>query len=381
MKIQQLEYQDQEYNWLFKPITILPKVTLLVGISGVGKTQILKAIFNLKKIANGGSLNGVKWKVIFSLNENIIYHWEGEFETQNNIDIIEEALDEQEKKYRIMRERLYLENEQRTIIDRTQEYIYFNGEKTPKLSPYESAIELLDQEDDIAIVKNELDKILFSNAQENEQAYGVSPSLLNQYKDATLTEIQNSDLPIPIKLVLADQYKPEIITKIKNNFQDIFPKIEDIKFGFLKPEKISLNLSILQAKSTLINLKEEGVENWIQQSRISSGMLKTLMFLSELYLSSQDSVILIDEFENSLGVNCIDSITQDLLFSNNQLQFIITSHHPYIINNISPKFWKIVTRKAGVITVYDAQDFHISPSQQKAFIDLINVLEDYPEGL
>jgi len=90
---------------------------------------------------------------------------------------------------------------------------------------------------------------------------------------------------------------------------------------------------------------------------------------------------LIDEFENSLGVNCIDSITQDLLFGNNQLQFIITSHHPYIINNISPKFWKIVTRKAGIITVYSAQDFHISPSQQKAFIDLINVLEDYPEGL
>ena len=59
MKIKEIEYHDQEYNWRFKPIKFLPKVTLLVGISGAGKTEILKSIFNLKKIANGASFNGV----------------------------------------------------------------------------------------------------------------------------------------------------------------------------------------------------------------------------------------------------------------------------------------------------------------------------------
>jgi AAA15 family ATPase/GTPase len=108
-------------------------------------------------------------------------------------------------------------------------------------------------------------------------------------------------------------------------------------------------------------------------------MFKTLMYISQLYLSPNNSVILIDEFENSLGVNCIDSVTE-LILNNQNSQFIITSHHPYIINNISPAFWKIVTRQGSLVTVKNAQDFHISNSRQKAFIDLINILEDEEEN-
>jgi hypothetical protein len=110
-------------------------------------------------------------------------------------------------------------------------------------------------------------------------------------------------------------------------------------------------------------------------------MIKSLMFLATIELSAAGSVILIDEFENSLGVNCLDTLTEDLLVNYRDLQFIITSHHPYIINNISPAYWKIVTRKGGVIKVNNAVDFHISKTRQKAFIDLINVLEEFPQGI
>jgi Fe-S cluster assembly ATPase SufC len=99
------------------------------------------------------------------------------------------------------------------------------------------------------------------------------------------------------------------------------------------------------------------------------------MYISELYLSPENSIVLIDEFENSLGVNCLNSVTE-LILSNSKLQFIITSHHPYIINNVSPLYWKIVTRKGSIVTVKNAKDFHIPASRQKAFIDLINVLEE-----
>lgn len=95
---------------------------------------------------------------------------------------------------------------------------------------------------------------------------------------------------------------------------------------------------------SFIYIKEKGVSHWIHQGQISSGMLKTLLHISELYLSTQDTVILIDEFENSLGINCIDVVTE-LLLENRNMQFIITSHHPYIINNIPMEYWKIVTRR------------------------------------
>lgn len=128
---------------------------------------------------------------------------------------------------------------------------------------------------------------------------------------------------------------------------------------------------------TVLYIKEKGFSSWIKQSNISSGMLKTLMYISELYLSPKGSVMLIDEFENSLGVNCLDSMTE-IVTDNKDLQFILTSHHPYIINNISPKHWKIVTRQGGVVQVKDPQELGISKSREKAFIDLINILEDYP---
>ena len=79
-------------------------------------------------------------------------------------------------------------------------------------------------------------------------------------------------------------------------------------------------------------IKEIGVPEWIGPECISSGMFKSLVHISELYLSTDGTLFLIDEFENSLGINCIDELTTDILQSGRKLQFILTSHHPYIIN-------------------------------------------------
>ncbi|MGB3265930.1 MAG: ATP-binding protein, partial [Microcoleus sp.] len=86
-----------------------------------------------------------------------------------------------------------------------------------------------------------------------------------------------------------------------------------------------------------------------------------------------------DEFENSLGINCIDVVT-DLIVENRNIQFILTSHHPYIINNIGMEHWKIVTRQGGVVTVKDAKDLNLGKSRHQAFTQLIN-LEEYSEGI
>ncbi len=144
---------------------------------------------------------------------------------------------------------------------------------------------------------------------------------------------------------------------------------------------VSSNIIGLLEELPRIQIKEKNSHVWIVEPNISSGMIKSLMFLATIELSPDGSVILIDEFENSLGVNCLDTLTEDLLVNYRDLQFIITSHHPYIINNISPGYWKIVTRKGGAIQVHNAADFHISKTRQKAFIDLINVLEEFPQGI
>lgn len=101
-------------------------------------------------------------------------------------------------------------------------------------------------------------------------------------------------------------------------------------------------------------------------------MKKVFLQLCYLLLSPPHSVFLIDEFENGFGVNCIDAISEWLLKPNMKYQFIITSHHPYIINHIPSKRWKIVSRNKNIIQAYEADQF-LDESNHESFIKLINL--------
>jgi hypothetical protein len=149
MKIKKVAFWDNLREWRFEPI-YFSNLALLVGVSGVGKTQILKGILNLQRIANGASLNGLAWEVTFSTVNNVEYRWQGEFETQKLPAIIPNEEDEINK-FRIVRE--HLSREGNVIIERSNNEIKFKGETTPKLSPFQSAVEILNQEEDISPVQ------------------------------------------------------------------------------------------------------------------------------------------------------------------------------------------------------------------------------------
>jgi len=376
MKIQKLEIGDRAQSWYLKPIEFSPNLNLLVGVSGAGKTRIIRAILGLKRIANGESLNGVYWDINFLTKDNISYRWQGEFETVEGARIIINS-SEEEPTFKIISENLSKNEE--FIVERDSEKFIFKGSPIPKLSPFQSAVELLNQEEDVSPVKKEFNKVIYTNPHEAfEGIWRIPVMMLEKYKNSSLSEIQESNLPVFIKLSLAYRYLPEIFNKIKDRFIEIFDKVEDIKIESpFSNDEMPEPLTDIFKGATIVYIKEIGVDNWIKQNTISSGMFKTLMYISELYLSSEGSLILIDEFENSLGVNCIDSVT-DLILENPRLQFIITSHHPYIINNIGNKYWKIVTRQGNTVKVKQPEELGISQSRHQGFIDLINILEESP---
>jgi len=390
MKLLRLSYQDLSSGLSIDSCKFFPDLNLLVGISGAGKTSILKAISNLKRIANGESINGVKWDVELLTNDHVRYHWLGEFEVRKARSLIKIEEDEVngndgENRVSIISETLL--KDQEVLIKRNQEVIEFKHSKTPKLPSYLSCIELFNQEEDVFPVRQEFNKMIFNPLKFNI-SYSAVDKILRDYEYTSLSELQSSQLPISDKLLITYKKYPDTFEIIKRKFLDIFPQVEDLKIEFLEPFKlgdigmlVSLTPIFLLEDLPRIQIKEKNSHVWIVEPNISSGMIKSLMFLATIKLSPDGSVILIDEFENSLGVNCLDTLTEDLLVNYRDLQFIITSHHPYIINNISPAYWKIVTRKGGVIQVHNAADFHISKTRQKAFIDLINVLEEFPQGI
>ncbi|MDM8561592.1 AAA family ATPase [Candidatus Parabeggiatoa sp. HSG14] len=381
MNIKSFEYTDHAVKWVLEPIEF-SSLTLLVGASGVGKTRILKSLLHLKKIACGTSLNGLQWKIKFSITNDDIYEWSGSFENKG---FLSESMfdndDDDKNKPNIESEKLYINDN--LVIDRNQGGIIFNGAKTVKLSQKESVINLLKEEEQIKDVHTEFSQMLFDDISSKEEP-GIlklifdneSEAMRSKYGD--LNSIRNSDESLKTKLYLIYLNVPNKFEEIKNSFIDVFSYVEELK---IEPvENTGDNIPRIFKEIPFIQIKEHGIQNWIDERKLSSGMYRTLMHIAELHLCADGTIILIDEFENSLGINCIDEITRSIVTYKRDLQFIITSHHPYIINNISTANWKLITRKAGIVKNYNASQFKIGRSKHEAFTQLIN-LDEYLEGV
>jgi len=376
MRINSLRYKDKIQEWELPKIDFF-NLTLLVGISGVGKTQILNSILKIKNIANGKSLNGVEWDISFT-NEEKKYKWKGEYEILDNIKdsylLIQE--DEESVKPKLIKESVFLEG--KLIASRESNDITFQGTKMPKLASEESVISIFKEEDNFKAAYDGFKKIVFRDHTQKEGSIHFrmfdSKKIKSKYK--SVEDIRNSDLDTTQKLSCLYENQQDSFNEIVESYKDVFPQVESVKIEPVIDEDMPRFLADLP----IIQFKEKGVEKWILQNRMSSGMFRTFLHISEMHLLSEGTIVLIDEFENSLGVNCIDVLTEDLIFENTRLQFIATSHHPYIINKIPYEFWKIVTRKGGKTTAFNAKEFDLGESNHERFMNLIN-LPQYKSGI
>ena len=378
MIIEQLAYHNHLTGWQLVP-TNFGAVNLLVGISGVGKTKILESIQSLRDIAFGKNISGVEWDITFSTSKNCRYRWCGEF---NIIYRSSYTIDSSnEKKYsqidnsnpNLKVERLYLNDN--LIASRDEIKIKFQGNIMPKLSPSESLIKIFMAEDIFKPIISGWLSVLNSDAQRPDR--WVGSSLHDEIEGLSLSEIRKLNTTLVDRLGLLSINHPDVFAKIKSNIIAIFSQVEDIR---VLRESRRFELENRPSIVFSLEMKEIGVERWISQSNISTGMLKTLTHITEIYLTPKGSVLLLDEFENSLGMNCIDVI-DELLSDRKDMQFIITSHHPYLINKIPMQYWKIVTRKGSLVTARNATDYEeLSGSKHKVFTQLIN-LPAYTEGI
>lgn len=392
MKIKSLKYQDKSRNWKLET-TSFGDLTLLVGASGVGKTQILRSIQNIKRIANGISLSGVCWHIEFQESDCENFVWQGEFENRKEeykprTNLFEMRVTTYEPK--IVWEKLFANNN--LIIERDDQNIYFNEKETVKLPQEKSVVHLLREEGQIYGIEQAFklivsihylnQPVIFDAESINRSKFGANNysypiDSLEKITYGSIEKIRNSNEPLNHQLFWCFQNEPKIFTEIKKHFMNIFPFVKDIKVKAISDAGEGFFDDMYKFK---IQILEEGVKDWIDENYISAGMHFTLLQISDLYLCADGTVFLIDEFENSLGINCIDDLTSILLNQGRDLQFILTSHHPYIINNVNYENWKIVTRQGGVVKTHDASEFNLGKSKHEAFTQLMN-LDEYAEGI
>lgn len=367
MKILSLEYENKSSGWKLEK-TEFDSLTLLVGASGVGKTMILRAIQSLVDIAEGQSLNGVAWRLEFCSNDGIRYVWSGEFD---------HYIDTMNPKPNLANEKICKGT--RSIVDRSLDTTRFNDEETSvKLAANRSVLYLLTGEEVIADITTSLRSIRLSDFSPDTALTALripEPVANNLSSYKTYDQLINSrDLGIRNKLLQLRQIEWQRLDQIEQEFKAVFP--------FVTSARPIEHSGLGNGKIVEIMIHDKGMkpEPLLTERSIASGMLRTYLQIAELHLSPIGTVFLIDEFENSLGVNCLDEVTNAILTQNRRYQFIMTSHHPYIINNIELEHWRIVTRQGGTVSTHDASEFNLGQSKHEAFTQLIN-LDAYVEGV
>ncbi|EHK0032267.1 AAA family ATPase [Vibrio parahaemolyticus] len=350
------------------------KINVLVGASGAGKTTIINSIRDITGIATGDSFAGATWQITLKDALGQLAIWEGRFSKKQLF--IEESEDDDKKAYEIEYESLSYKGD--NIFKKSKDKVIFLGNQLPETSPnisllnsYKSDANVKDIYDAIARIR--IISTIDTGTIDSDAIPLINPVLQklvkNFFKDNPEEKISKLSEQYNIEsralLYFAKTYDKASFEDVEYEFTSIFPFIRKINFrthNFItdKNEKREYFFIELQTQD----------EKIIQQGDISSGMFKTLNILSAIYLTSPKSTIILDEVENSLGVNCLPDIINEI--STARQQVIFSSHHPKIINKTPIMNWLIVARKDTNITVYKASELNIEAGNHDAFTKLLN---------
>jgi predicted ATPase len=377
MKIKSFTFANNTQNWQINEIRF-DDLNLLVGRSGVGKTTILKALILIFNVARGKvlPLENLEWSIDFS-------HLGQDFRWEIRTNSIQDSFSSEQMRVEISEEKLikFEDNEAIEILHRNKTQSKLNGEDLRKFKKTESAISLLAEEESIAPVTEAFKRFIvkvipqdliasigFDLANKVVLAYSEIENsddfiLLKEFKEETV------DAPTVVTAYYLEKIFPKAFDEVKDVYTGIFPNVEDVR--------VNAELNSDNRYTLLIEILERGSANWISQVQISSGMYRVLTCLIDILAAPDGSVIVIDEFENSLGINCMPQLTDFILDKSPNLQFILTSHHPYIINNIPWETWQLVSRTNGTIKSKKATDIPEldTASSLDKFTQLINLLE------
>lgn len=364
VKLKWIEFENLRTGLKIERVVFNDDITLLVGLSGVGKTQILNAIeYSLKLAVNKNlRLEPYNTTLCFQIGEEV-YVWSYRIQQDHTEDIFESK----EIKYFFAYEKL--QNIKGDILmQRTSDTIQVTGyDKVPTPKKDESLLVQYSEDTFVKPIISEMLK-LYPIEIEMDVRGAIAQESFNMFKAKIKESFKENEkqpfekfshLPVPLKIYITKKYYPQMYAQIFSAVKELFMEINSIDIVEDPDREIYMVAIDVYGKRLL-------------QHEISNGMLKTIYYIVELITMSKNSLVLIDEFENGLGVNCIDVLAELLLGERRDLQFVITSHHPKIINQISNKKWKIIERDIATVKNFTAEEYGIMHSQHDAYFNLIN---------
>jgi AAA15 family ATPase/GTPase len=363
--IKYYEYNGGENeNWEFSAV-LLSKINLLVGASGSGKTRFLNTLFNFSEfVTNGRNFRFGIWKLkITAGNSEYDWNYEGSFNDDGEHIVKSEVLIK-------INDGTSIE-----LVRRDEKEFFFKGVPLPKLEKDIPSVSLLKEEELIKPLYNVFAHVMrrrfHDNALNDAVAIeGISKKTIDKFtKKSNLDEFWVRDRPIQSRLYLFNKFFKEKYKVATEFLISVFPTIEATEIRFLTEATFG--------KETIVPIffvKEKGVKDLIPLQELSSGMQKVLLIITDILSLTQNCIYIIDEYENSLGINAINFLPEFLLNYGGDNQFIITTHHPYLINNMPMKNWLVFNRNGSSVNIKNGSEFEekFGKSKQKAFVQLIS---------
>ncbi len=368
MRIISYEFHEPDSFTISK--TSFGRINLLVGDTGTGKTKFINTLFNLGVdiATNNNKIHYGSWNISFKIKKKT-------YELSiviKKVPVPSELQFFEENLYEIQAGDLKI-----PIIERNENTFVFNGTTMPKMDRSQSCIKLLNEEEIIApIYKSFCNIIIRRFSQEGlDSICQLQQMPQNMFdkpkKDFSIERIFQSNFGLNLLLYLLSKHHTDLYIQICEYYKSIFPFI--LETAILDFNDIHKDIAI-PGKVPIFCIKEKGTKNWIELHDLSSGMQKVLILLTDLFVTPEGSIYLIDEYENSLGISAINVFPEIFYDIEKDIQLFITSHHPYIINNIPIKDWFVFHRKANQITIKHGEELieRYSKSKQEAFVKLIN---------
>jgi len=352
-------------DWEFSEVEF-GSINLLVGDTATGKTRLLNTIFNIGTFVARDEYKTGFWDITFE-QQGSTYRWLLRTDNLSN-----------DESSRILEEKLWkLGNETTLLVERTENKFVFSKEKLPKLSPRITAISLLKEEEVIQPIHEGFGAIrrrrFFHDALlKVSELEPIPQDALKKFRPGlTERDLYKAKLGLNATLYILSIHNKEAFDSIRKNFKVAFPFIDDMQIQDFS--KVSPGVTF-PVEIPVFCIKEKSSTNWIPITEASSGMQKVLLILTDTYTLPPQSIYIIDEYENSLGINAIDFFPHFLLDIEKDIQFFITSHHPYIINEIPSRNWYVFNRKGKKVTIKYGEELErrFGKSKQQAFIQLIN---------
>lgn len=368
MKIRKYRYMGMPSTsdyWDFQEVCF-GDLNLIVGDTASGKTTFLSTIFNLGSAIASKSIVFGSWEITFA-DDTDEYEYKFCAEKEGNA----------EGKIKLESLIAIKNNVSVKIIERNDRTFVFEGRDMPRLSNQETAISLLRLEDSVKPIYSHFSMImrrLFSGSELDvaKQIVPAPESIKKVFqKDKKLNDLFGMSLPLNMKLEILSMYFPSIFSRIVKLFRSAFPFVKSAKMEIASEPSRGVGVPL---GASVFTLHEKDVKRSVTLPEFSSGMLKVLLLVCDVCTLPKGSSYLIDEYENSLGMSAINFLPSLLNELDSDCQYFLTSHHPYIINNIPTESWYVFSRVGSNVSIRHGNELVelYGKSSQQAFVKLMN---------